>query len=212
MVKVIIFDFWGTLVENGVWSPIKQVRNILGIRMPFSQYVVRMEKAMMTQQFATLKEAFEAICAEFGVECTQDKLDRLIGMWNKSWMLARPYSETETVLEKLSQDYKIILVSNTDSFSVNNVLNKFALNKYFSEKFLSFETKKIKTDPQFLQEVLEKLNVSPEDCVLIGDSVQSDMLAAKNVGIKAVLVDRRNSRDFHPKIKTLEELEKVLSI
>ena len=24
MVKVILFDFWGTLVGNGVWSPIKQ--------------------------------------------------------------------------------------------------------------------------------------------------------------------------------------------
>ena len=33
MTKAIIFDLWGTLVENGVHSPIKQVKNILS-RLP----------------------------------------------------------------------------------------------------------------------------------------------------------------------------------
>ena len=51
MVKAIIFDFWGTLVENGVWSPIKQVKQILDIDVPFSEYVVRMEKAMIPALF-----------------------------------------------------------------------------------------------------------------------------------------------------------------
>ena len=55
MTKIILLDFWGTLVENGVWSPTKQVRNILGIRMPFPEYVVRMERSMMTKEFSSLK-------------------------------------------------------------------------------------------------------------------------------------------------------------
>ena len=71
MVKAILFDFWGTLVENGVHSPIKQVKNILNIRLPFSEYVIRMEKAMMTQEFSSLKDAFIAVGKEFNIEYLQ---------------------------------------------------------------------------------------------------------------------------------------------
>ena len=100
--KVIIFDFWGTLVENGVWSPIKQVKTMLQITLPFSEYVVRMEKAMMTKEFPDLKEAFKAVAAEFNIDAPEDVLDEIVGMWNKSWLLAKPYEEVEKELQKLS--------------------------------------------------------------------------------------------------------------
>src|SRR3989344_5406856 len=149
MVKAIIFDFWGTLVENGVWSPIKQVQQILNINMPFSEYVGRMEQAMMTQKFDSLREAFEAVCEEFKVECNEEKMEALIGMWNKSWMLAKPYEEVQEELRKLKEEYKLILVSNPDNFSINQVLDKFQLREYFDYVFLSYEAGLLKTDPKF---------------------------------------------------------------
>ncbi|MBU0457269.1 MAG: HAD family hydrolase [Nanoarchaeota archaeon] len=210
MIKVIILDLWGTLVENGVWSPIKQVKNILGIKSPFSEYVVRMERAMMTEKYPTLKEAFENICKEFNVECEQEKIEMLIGMWNKSWMLARPYEEAMEELRKLGEKYKLVLVSNTDCFSVNQVLDKFKMREFFDNIFLSYEVHLIKTDKNFLKTVLDDIGYNVEECVIVGDSIQSDMVAAKRLGMKAILVDRKNTRDFHPKIKNLKELEKAL--
>ena len=46
MLKAIIFDFWGTLVETGTSSPIRQVKDILRLRLSFPAYVTRMEEAM----------------------------------------------------------------------------------------------------------------------------------------------------------------------
>ena len=212
MTKIILLDFWGTLVENGVWSPTKQVRNILGIRMPFPEYVVRMEKSMMTKEFPSLKEVFESLCEEFSVECNQEKLDRLIGLWNKAWMLAKPYDEVKEVLKRLKKEYKLVLVSNSDSLSVNSVLEKFSMEELFDEKFLSCQVGHIKSHAEFFNHVLEKIGANVEECVMVGDSIQSDMFGAKNVGMKTILIDRKNSRDYHPKIKNLNELEKVLSI
>jgi len=212
MVKVILFDFWGTLVENGVWSPIKQVRNILGIRIPFSEYVVRMEKAMMARKHSTLKEAFEAVCEEFLIPIDDYKIEKLIGLWNKSWMLAQPYPEVKEILTKLKENYQLVLVSNTDPFSIENVLEKFALKELFDHTFLSYHVGEIKSDPEFFKHILKELQIDKEDCVMVGDSIQSDIIPAKHLEITAVLVDRRNSRDYHPKIKNLQELEKVLSI
>ena len=210
MVKAILFDFWGTLVENGVRSPIKQVKRILNITVPFSEYVLRMERAMMASPHATLKDAFINVCKEFSIEYTEEILEQLIGMWNKSWVLAEPYEETEEMLIKLKEKYDLVLVSNTDSFSVNNVLEKFKLVNYFKKMFFSYELGMLKGEKNFLKQVLDETNLAIEDCVLVGDSIQSDMMAAKRLGMKGILVDRRGTRDFHPKVKDLKELEEVL--
>ncbi len=211
MVKVILFDFWGTLVENGVWSPTKQVKNILQIDLPFSDYVTRMERAMMTSKFFELKDAFLAIGSEFKVNVGPRQMDLLIGMWNKSWMLAQPYKEVKEVLEKLKQNYTLVLVSNTDCFSEKRVLDKFGLLKYFDRAFFSHEMGLLKTDKRFFDQVLFDLNIPAEDCLMVGDSLQSDVLAAKQAEINAVLVDRKNVRDFSPKISSLTELEEFLN-
>lgn len=205
MVKVIIFDFWGTLAENGVWRPIEQVRRKLGIRLPFSEYVIRLERAMMCQPFKSLEEAFKAVCKEFGVR-KKEVIENLIGMWNKSWMLAKPYEETIEVLEDLGKDFKLVLVSNTDGFSVGNVLDKFDLRKYFALVVFSYEVGMLKTDPKFYKLVLEKLKVGKKDCVIVGDSLESDMAGAKKAGIRGILIDRRGKRDFELKIRSLKEL------
>ena len=207
MTKVILFDFWGTLVEQGEWSPIKQVRTILRIDLPFSEYVVRLEKALMTKKIETLREGFEAVCEEFGKNKNEAALEQLIGMWNKNWMLARVYRDTEEVLKNLQRKYKLVLISNTDSVSLSRVLEKCSLQKYFEKMFFSFEMGLIKTDPEFLQQVMDELDVGAEDCVLVGDSIQSDIKAGEKAGIKTVLIDRKNKRDYVPKIVSLRELE-----
>lgn len=212
MVKAILFDFWGTLAENGIWSPIKQVKNILEIDLPFSEYVVRMEQAMMTSKFTDLKEAFLKVCTEFSLPPDEDKIEQLVGLWNKSWMLAQPYPEVKEILQQLKSKYQLILVSNTDCFSINKVLDKFELKSYFDRIFLSYELGLIKTDKNFLKHVLSEMDLDVNDCVLVGDSIQSDIIPAKRIGINAILIDRKNTRDFHPKMKDLKELEKVLEL
>ena len=212
MTKAILFDFWGTLVENGVWSPIKQVRNILEIKLPFPEYVVRMEKAMMTSKFNNLKEAFENVCKEFNLEINNDKIDSLVGMWNKSWMLAQPYQEIKEIITELRKKHQVILVSNTDCFSIKQVMEKFDLNELFDKVYLSCEIGMIKTDQNFFKHVLTDLNLTTDDATMVGDSIQSDIMAAKRMDMKAVLIDRRNTRDYHPKIKSLNELSRVLEM
>ncbi len=61
-----------------------------------------------------------------------------------------------------------------------------------------------------MQTVLKQLNVNIDDCIFIGDSLQSDMAVAQRINMKHILMDRRNSRDFHPKITSLRELEQQM--
>ncbi len=206
MAKTILLDFWGTLVENGIWSPIKQVKRILNIHAQFSEYVIRMEKVMMTKTFPSLKEAFQAVAEEFNIQPDEAQLDELVGMWNKSWMLSQPYDETKEILQRLKDEGNtLILISNSDSVSITNALEKHDLKKFFDEVYLSFEIGMIKSDPAFLNKVLKDKN--KETSILIGDSIHSDMESAEKAGIMGILIDRRGTRTYKNKIKSLKELQ-----
>ena len=210
MTKTILFDCWGTLIEQGVHSPLKQVKEMLNIQIPFHNYVVRMERAMMTRSFPTLKEAFLSVAKEFNLQPTEEQLDTLIGLWNKSWMLAQPYQEVEEVLRELQKEYTLVLVSNTDNVGVEKVLEKFGLKNYFAAIFFSYQLGNLKTDKKFFYQIFDQLGVHAEDCIMVGDSVQSDIIPAKQLGMRAILVDRKDQRDFPEKIKNLRELNGVL--
>ena len=206
MKKAIVFDFWGTLVEQGVMSPIKQMRTLLGLGMDYPAFVVQLEQVMMTRPFNSLAEACELVCDAFSVPKNNDTIDRMIGLWNKNWLLAQPYTETKEVLTKLREKYTLALLANADNLSVDKVLDKFQLRELFDVIFLSYNEGMIKTDVRTYPLLMKKLNVMPQDMLVIGDSIESDIAAARRAGVQAILIDRRNTREFQPKIATLHEV------
>ncbi|MFH2028721.1 MAG: HAD family hydrolase [Nanoarchaeota archaeon] len=211
MVKAILLDFWGTIVENGVFpSPVKQVRFILDLDIEFSEYIQKFEETMMLKEFESLTAAFTEVCKAFKVEPTEDKIEKLVGMWNKNKFFAKPYPDTKNTLDKLKETYRLILISNTDCFSVKEILEKFQLENYFDEVLLSYETGKLKTHEGFFDDLLKKLKLKKEEVIMVGDSLQSDMAPAEAAGIRSVLIDRRGRREYKEKVKYLSEIPKLL--
>jgi len=210
-IKAIFFDFWGTVVENGVFpSPVRQVKMILRLNMPFSDYIVKFESVFMTRTFNTLYEAFENVTKEFSIKPPSFVYDKLVGMWNKNTILCHPYPETEEVLKELKKNYKLVLISNTDSLSVPQLIEKFKLSEYFDGFIYSFETGLLKTNPEMFKKALDIVKLKPEEVLMVGDSLETDVLGAEKAGIKAVLVDRRDRREYKNKIIDLTGLKKFL--
>ena len=50
------------------------------------------------------------------------------------------------------------------------------------------------------------MGVSKDETIMIGDSMESDIESAKKVGIRGILVDRRNNRDYKDRVLNLREL------
>ncbi len=205
--KCIIFDMWGTLVDNGTYSPIRQAKNMLRVRAHFSEYVVKLEKVMMLRKFESLHDAFNTVCSEFNLNCDRATIERLVGLWNKNWLTAKIYEETADALAELKKDYKLVLVSNTDNFS-SQVIDRFDLRKYFDMVLLSCEAGKLKEE--MFGDIAKKFKLKKEDMVMVGDSYESDIKPAVNFGIKAVMIDRSGERDYENKIGNLTELKKFL--
>lgn len=209
MIKAILFDLQGTLIENGVFpSPIKQVKFSLRIEDAFDEYILKFEDIFMTKKYDSLTEAFVEVSNQFKLNTPEFIIQRLVGLWNKNKLLSKPFPDTIETLENLKGKYKLILVANIDCFS-KDIIEKFKLNDYFDEISLSCDTGMLKTDPEFFLTPLKKLNIDPSEALMVGDSMESDIAGAKSAGIKAILIDRRNSREYPDKIISLNELEKI---
>ena len=207
MTKAIIFDLQGTLIDNGVYpSPLRQARYFLRAREQYHDFVPKFEKIFMTKKFDTLKEALVEVTKEFGVDMPAHIMDKMIGVWNKNKLLSKIYPDTIPCLESLKGKYKLILVANCDCFT-RDVIEKFNLDKYFDLIQMSCDTGFLKHDKEFYLNPLSELGISPEDAIVVGDSIDSDVMGADNAGIKVILLDRKNNREFEDKIGTLADLE-----
>ncbi|RLJ05314.1 MAG: hypothetical protein DRP18_03395 [Candidatus Aenigmatarchaeota archaeon] len=73
----------------------------------------------------------------------------------------------------------------------------------------------MKPDPEMFLYASEKLKARPEECVMVGDSVNDDMLPARKLGMKTVLIKRNiriyfESKKYEPVITDLNQLEQYL--
>ena len=103
MVKAILFDFWGTIVENGVFpSPVRQVNNTLALDMEFSEYIGKFEEALMSGKFDDLTQAFTKVYETFNLEPNAEKIEQLVGLWNKNKFFAKPYPDTKNTFSSCS--------------------------------------------------------------------------------------------------------------
>ena len=210
MVKGVFFDFWGTLVENGTYSPLKQSYGILRVRMPFGQFAEQFERVLMTKTYEDQATAFAEVCKAFNVNPIPIVMEKLIGVWNKNRLLAKIYPDTIETLKALKEKkIKVALISNAPSDNVEQVLERFGMNELFDGIFISYEQGKLKTEGLF-EAALKKLKLKKDDVISVGDSIETDIKGAENAGIKGYLLDRKGRREFERKIMTLTEVLKLV--
>lgn len=211
MIKGIIFDLWGTLVDNGVYSPLRQSYKIVRTELEFSDFVVKLEQSIMTKKFKTLKDAFEQLCDELEAGPKDIVVEKLIGVWNSNAIMAKLYPETIKVLEDLkNKGIKLALVSNSINITTEQVLERLQFKKYFDVIALSYDVKVLKTSPKMYDYIIKEFGLERHEVLMVGDSMQTDVSGAIIASIKPILVDRRNLRVFKDKVDNLEQLNKFI--
>jgi HAD superfamily hydrolase (TIGR01662 family) len=209
--KAILFDFWGTLVENGERSPTRKTLSILRIPMEFTEFIVKFEDIFFVKSFESQEDAFKQVCDAFGVRPLPIVISKLVGLWNKNKLFAKPYDSTVPVLTALKEKgIKLAIVTNTNQNAVEEVIEKHGLGDLFDTVVLSYEHGTLKQEGELYEIALKQLEVSKEDALIIGDSIATDMVGAEKLGIKRLLVDRRDMREYENKIKELTEIENHL--
>lgn len=125
------------------------------------------------------------------------------------------YPEASELLLKIPHRYKVALLSNAD-FD-DPLVEKLVIAGYkFDAIVTSFQLKKYKPHPALFSFVLEKLSLTKDEVIMIGDSPESDIQGARNAGIKIIWINRKKNKlashypqpDFQ--ISNLIQLNKII--
>ena len=122
--------------------------------------------------------------------------------------------EIEDLLSYLSNKYQIYAASNGIYDMQINRLKKSNLDKYFKDIFVSDKMGYEKPDKRFFEKIMNITKYSNNNLIMIGDSIKSDIIGAKNSGIKSIYFNKGNKKisdkDFTYQVKKLSEIKKIL--
>lgn len=93
-------------------------------------------------------------------------------------------------LTALKNKYVLSVATNagaSDAVLVRKALARVDLDKFFPYIFTSRELGSEKPNPAFFLGALRKMGLMPGQCVMVGDNLEKDILAARDVGLEAIL-------------------------
>jgi putative hydrolase of the HAD superfamily len=102
-----------------------------------------------------------------------------------------------TIVRLIRMGLKLGLVSDAPRMSVWMRLNSLGLDAYFDTVVATEDTGKKKPDPAPFLMALSKLEVKPEEAIMVGDWAERDMVGAHAIGMKTAFA--RYGDDFNTK-------------
>jgi len=101
-----------------------------------------------------------------------------------------PYPEAIPALESLRGNYRLGMVTNGASSVQRDKAARTGLDAYFETIVVSGEFGRGKPDPGIFLHACQRLGVSAEETVMVGNSLTRDIAGAQAAGIRAVWVNR----------------------
>lgn len=231
MIKAVFFDFYYTL---GVWGQslkprVQEIASRYEVEIDWERYAGARENLYSDASgsdptahtlLGTMQEIIESYCEfvrELGVQEHVDQITWELLQSEHSLFAANAatlYDDTIPTLEHLRDaGFKLAIVSNWDT-PLNPLTERLGIADYFDTITASHDerVKSAKPDPHIFNYTLAKVGVSAAEVVHVGDTYEADIVGARNVGIRPILIDRDGTQTGRWKetIQSLSELPALL--
>ena len=232
MIKAVFFDFYQTL---GVWGEslrprLQKIIDRYGCEIDWECYATARENLYADASgsdptthtlLGTMKEIIESYCEfikalgvhEHVEQVTWELLQSEHSLFAAS--AATLYDDTVPTLQHLRDaGFKLAIVSNWDT-PLDPLMERLGIAYYFDIIVASHDARVLsaKPDPHIFNYTLAKVGVSAGETVHVGDTYEADIVGARDVGIRPILIDRDNTQAGRWKetIQSLSELPALLS-
>ena len=228
MPKAILFDFGQTLVNSadGFKAAEKEAKEKLfadlgAYRVPWDLFVAeyrRIRKTFHQASNFSRPAIWQAVYHKFESKPDSDRLQEWEShYWEQVKALTIPFPETLDIMEKLNQQYRLGLITNTQgqkSTGTHRIALFPELEQFFEVIVVAGEGGiPPKPDPMPFRKCLDAMNLAAGEAVYVGDDWRIDICGARDAGLQAVWLQhhsvKRNWPDverFKPTITSLEGL------
>jgi putative hydrolase of the HAD superfamily len=210
MIKAVFFDFFNTLVgyETSREQVYMEVCAKYGIKVdqralvrayPIADKYLRDQfrirpsnKRSKLNMFNLYLNHASVLLNNAGVKINKMTAFQIVLNWLRyNWDFV-PFQDGLDILKYCKENnYLVGVISNIDK-DMADLFLKLGMKQYIDFYVTSHEAGCDKPAPGIFNLALKKANIKPEEIIYIGDQYETDMLGAKGVGIKGVLIDRNN--------------------
>lgn len=209
MLKAVLFDMDGVIVDT---EPLhhKAYYNMfeqIGIDVSESLY------SSFTGQ-STINIC-KKICNRFRLNYSPEELVRIKRDYFTTLFFEDDSLQLIEGVKDLIQDYynnglTLVLASSASMFTVNNVMNRFQLDPFFSGKLSGADLKASKPHPEIFINAADAAHALPSECIVIEDSTNG-IIAAHEAGIFCIAYKSENSKhqDYSLANKVISNFEEI---
>ena len=145
----------------------------------------------------------------FDLIYTTEKIDEIADAYIQELPFDNHLFEgTVEILDYLILKYKLHIITNGFEEVQHKKLKNSGIDHYFSTVTTSEEVGVKKPNPKVFLTALNKANSLPTQSVLIGDSLEADILGANNIGMQTIFYNYRNE-SISKKIKSIDSLLEI---
>ena len=232
MIKAVFFDFYYTLC---VWGQslkprVQEIAARYAVDIDLERYAAARENLYadasgsdpttyhlletMQQIFSSYRDFLRTL----GVRDYLDQMTWELLQSEHSFFAASAATLYDDVIPTLTylQDagFKLAIVSNWDT-PLDPLTERLGIAGYFDIIVASHDerVRSAKPDPHIFNYTLAAVGVSAEEVVHVGDTYEADIVGARNVGIRPILIDRDGTQAgrWDETIQSLSELPGLLS-
>lgn len=162
-----------------------------------------------TLRVSRVKDAFQAL----NYSITLDEINIISNLFIEYLTSNNHLIEgTIETLEYLKDKYVLHIITNGFSFVQDVKLQKSNLDKYFVTITNSEAAGHKKPHENIFNHALTSANASKNESIMIGDSIEADVLGAMNFGIKAVFFNPANEMVSNNEILQIQSLTQLKNI
>jgi len=103
------------------------------------------------------------------------------------------YDDVRPALERLQRSYRLALLTNGASDLQREKIAGAGIGSYFEAILVAGDIGIAKPHPCLFETMLDRLNATPAEAVMLGDSQSKDIQGAQALGMKAIWVNRENA-------------------
>ncbi|MBX9950655.1 MAG: HAD family hydrolase [Candidatus Obscuribacterales bacterium] len=215
--KVVLFDLWMTLVFGLPVDPIHTLQELLKHRKPGEPLDPEFLTKCLTTNVADPRLFLREVADAFSLKVPRGSQAAFLRLLSQERKAATAYDDADKVLEQLRRaGYRLGLISNLWPFPVRRVFKEMGLGAHFEHLVYSFEVGVRKPSPAIFNHAAQLFSVDAEDCLMIGDSLSSDVEGSLAAGMHAILIDRTGKVNRLDKpnahvVRSLSEVERMLA-